>query len=208
MSFLDPTFGLIQQKSPYEQLKEYTVEWNREPIDIIDAIKRIRNGDYPQNLDINHPYYGTVLYTLHGTIYVVSKTSSFGRSFANTFINQPFLLNSIDSHFDNLSDFIEALNIGRQKLLRTQLNATRKFLNTSNEYIPREVANIIYQQVGEKPVTKGAYNVSNSQAKINTSLFTNGEVPMNRNLKKINTTLFNGGKRKSKRHTKKKATRK
>ena len=190
MAFLAPNFGLPVKKSPYEEYKEYNVQWDGDSIDIMDAIKRIRSGDYPQNLDINHPYYGTVLYTLHGTIYVVSKTSPFGRSFANTFINQPFLLNSIDSHFDNISDFVQALNIGRQKLLRTQLNATRKLLNTSNEYIPREVANIIYQQVGEKPVVKGAYNVINSQNKISTNLFKNG------------------GKRKSKRHTKKKGTRK
>lgn len=205
---MNPFYFPIQQPPKVlfqDELNDFEVDWNRQSIPIEKAVQRLQNGEFPDDLFIFHPTYGTVnMGIAYDNTYSVGRSGpsfmrgAIARSFGNSIVDKEHLLDFIDDVFGNVVTKLEQLSLGRQKLLRLQLEAARKVMRSSGQNIPRNVENIILQQIGEKKPVTSAYNVPNSQARIQTNLFTN-EVVMPRHLKKINTTLFNGGKRKTKR---------
>lgn len=197
-------------------LQDFIVEWDGQEIPVEVAIPRIQHGETPGTLLVYHPEYGTVTYGGYPNGYLVMRQGAplngtrFGvaRTFGNKVIRRQDLLEDIDDVFENVSERVAVLLKAREKVLKLQLESAKKMMNRSQQDVPREVQNIVYQMIGEPEPVKGAYNVPNSLAKINTTLFTN-EVNMPRHLKKINTTLFSNKKsRKARRKTRRNNKRK
>lgn len=189
-----------------DDLSDYEVEWEGNPISIQEAVTRLKKGKYPESLVIFHPMYGTTSFNLYGPYYSFGQSGpapsrwGLARSSAIQPIMKESILPTIDYVFENISERVVkaiALYTGSQKLLRNRLNVAKQMMRKSGQNVPRNVEQIIFEQIGEKKPVTSSFNVPNNQARIQTNLFTN-EVNMPRHLKKINTTLFNGGKRKSK----------
>ncbi len=187
------------------QFSQYEVTWNQSDISIQDAVQRIESGLYPDDLSIFHPDFGTVYYSILGDRYLVQRLgppvmgmrSGLARTFGNRQMGKEFLLEDINYIFPDIVSKVRKYKVAKQKLVQLQSEAARKLLRKSNRPVPRNIEQEIVEIIGEKKPVKGAFNVINSQAKVDTTLFTNGEVNIPRHLKKINTTLFTnkGGRR-------------
>lgn len=195
----------------------FEVDWDDVRTPIQDVVHRIQAGELPGTLEIFNRMYGTVDYgssAWHPGVYSVSRTGpplngtrgGVGRTFGFIAVerDRDDLLWHINDVFGNIARLVaedDAQRATRQaKLTKLQIEGSHKLMNRSNRYLPQNVRNQVTQLIGEKPPVKGSYAVPASQAMINTTLFTNGEVNVPRYLKKLNTTLFTSKGGKSRRH--------
>ncbi len=166
-----------------EKLRGFEAEWDGEDIKIWDVILRLRKGIYPRTLTVFHPEHGTLSFSpIQGGRYLVFRTGppldgtryGIARTFGNVTLSATDILPHIDDVFENISSNVNVRQSASAKLLKMQTEAAAKMMNTSETYIPREIQNNVLAMIGQPKPVKGAYNVPNSLAKINTTLFTNG----------------------------------